>query len=75
MPRSLPVEITLFTSRDHYEIARNDLDRRWGKLTTKGIKQHIIPGNHTTMFRKPNIQILGEKLRQAIAEAQDPDSI
>lgn len=71
MPRPFPGEIFLFTCKDHYDAAKDDLDLRWSKLATKGIKQHIILGNHTTMIRKPNIQILGEKLKQAIAEAQN----
>jgi aspartate racemase len=70
MPRPFPGKIFLFTCQDQYEIAKDELDRRWGKLATQGIRQHIIPGNHTTMIRKPNIQTLGEKLKQAIAEAQ-----
>lgn len=75
MPHPFPGDISLFTCQDHYETAKDELDRRWGKLTTKGIKQYIIPGNHTTMVRKPNIQILGGKLKQAIAEAQNAETI
>jgi thioesterase domain-containing protein/acyl carrier protein len=70
MPRPFPGKISLFTCQDQYETAKDALDRRWSKLATQGIQQHIIPGNHTTMIRKPNIQILGEQLKQAIAEAQ-----
>jgi thioesterase domain-containing protein len=74
MPRPFPGIISLFTCEDHYESAKDDIDQRWGKLTTHGIKQYIIPGNHTTMVRKPNIQILGGKLKQAIAEAQNAEA-
>jgi aspartate racemase len=73
MPRPFPGELTLFTCEDHYASAKDDLDQRWNKLTTRGIKQYIIPGNHTTMVRKPSIQVLGEKLKQAIAEAQNKE--
>ena len=70
MPRPFSGKISLFTCQDQYEIAKDDLDQRWSKLTTKSIKQYIIPGNHTTMIRKPNIKILGERLKEAIADAQ-----
>jgi aspartate racemase len=71
MPRPFPGIISLFTCEDHYKSAKDAIDQRWDKLTTQGIKQYIIPGNHTTMVRKPNIQILGGKLKEVIAEAQN----
>jgi len=71
MPRPFPGQISLFTCEDSYNSTKDDLEQRWRKLATEGIKQYIVPGNHTTMIRKPNIQILGNNLKQAIAKAQN----
>jgi len=71
MPRPFPGALSLFTCDEQYANAGDELDERWSKLTTQGIRQYIIPGNHTTMVRKPNIQVLGEKLKQAITDSQN----
>lgn len=75
MPRPFPGHLSLFLCEDQYRSAKAELDQRWGRLATQGISQHIIPGNHTTMVRKPNIQVLGERLRWAIAKAQIESSL
>jgi len=75
MPGPFQGELTVFICDDHYESAKGDITQRWGKLSKKGITQHIIPGDHTTMIRKPNIQTVGEKLNQAIAKAQNMEAI
>jgi len=31
-----------------------------GVRTVEGVEVHIVPGNHLTMLRKPNVQALAE---------------
>jgi thioesterase domain-containing protein len=42
----------------------------WGKLATDGVDLHQVPGNHFTMLREPNVQALGEQLRECIEQTQ-----
>jgi hypothetical protein len=42
----------------------------WGRLTTKGVDVHQIPGDHFSILHEPNVQVLGEKLRQCIEAAR-----
>jgi amino acid adenylation domain-containing protein len=42
----------------------------WGNLATEGVDLHQVPGNHFTMLREPNVQALGEQLRQCIEQVQ-----
>ncbi|HKS11281.1 MAG TPA: thioesterase domain-containing protein, partial [Pyrinomonadaceae bacterium] len=40
----------------------------WGRLATEGVDVHQIPGNHFSILHEPNVQVLGEQLRQCIEE-------
>jgi amino acid adenylation domain-containing protein len=51
----LPVFKTIDSPRNH-----------WGNYVTDPIDVHIVPGNHETMFQPPNVQILANKLKDAI---------
>jgi aspartate racemase len=41
----------------------------WGRVASEGVDQYNVPGNHFSMLREPNVQILGEQLRQYIDAA------
>ncbi len=38
----------------------------WEKYVTGEFTDYFVPGNHELLFRKPNVQILAEKLKAAI---------
>jgi thioesterase domain-containing protein len=42
----------------------------WGKLATGGVEVQTVPGNHYTMLREPHVQVLAERLRAILREAQ-----
>lgn len=71
MPRAFPGRITLFVSEDAHSRKKFKTEKRWGQLATDGMQYNVIPGNHITMIRQPNIQCLGELLMQAITDAQN----
>lgn len=58
--------ITLFKSDSQERITNLDATLGWNQLSSK-IDVHIVPGNHFTMLKKPNVQLLGEQLRQYLA--------
>jgi thioesterase domain-containing protein len=42
----------------------------WGSLATEGVEVHQIPGNHFSILHEPTVQLLGDQLRQCIADAR-----
>ena len=42
----------------------------WGRLATKGVDVHQIPGDHFSILHEPNVKVLGEQLRHSIEEAR-----
>jgi len=48
-------------------MAKHDSTLGWSELTVEGVEVHIVPGNHLTMLRKPNVQALAEQLKYASA--------
>ncbi len=38
----------------------------WRKYALKGVEVHNIPGNHDTMFKEPNCQILAQEMDKAM---------
>ena len=56
-------QITLFKSSNQERITGLDSTLGWNQLSS-AVNVHIVPGNHFTMLKKPNVQLLGEQLRQ-----------
>jgi amino acid adenylation domain-containing protein len=48
---------------------RKDQLQGWDKLVTGDIDVRIVPGNHFSMLREPNVQVLAEQLRECAARA------
>jgi thioesterase domain-containing protein/acyl carrier protein len=42
----------------------------WGRLATGGVDVHKIAGNHFSILHEPNVQALGEQLRQCVEAAR-----
>ena len=47
-----------------------DPSEGWGRLASEGVDVHLVPGNHFSMLREPNVQVLGEQLRQCVEDAR-----
>ena len=58
---------------EHVGEKQADLDpvKGWGEVASEGVEVHYVPGNHFSMLREPNVQALGEQLRQCIEAAHD----
>ena len=51
---------------------------KWALLTTVGMEIEVIPGNHASIFRQPNIKELAARLDMHLAlagEVADSDSL
>ena len=73
VPQIYPGGITLFLGEDAKYL--HDPQMGWGKLAGGGVEVHVVSGNHTDMLREPHVQVLAEKLRVCLDEAQSPKVI
>ena len=65
----------IISANDPEHLARRERQRKvgfkgWGSLATEGVDLHTVPGNHFSMLREPNVQVLGAQLRQCIETAR-----
>ncbi|MFN2169781.1 MAG: thioesterase domain-containing protein, partial [Anaerolineae bacterium] len=71
VPKVYPGRLTLFANAEH----TGGRQLNWADLTTAGVDIYVVPGNHRTMFREPNVQVMAEQLRnrrdQALAQVAD----
>ena len=84
-PRQYKGRVTLFLPADDVEQViftkgsddapeeqkPNKLDplKGWGSFA-EGVDVHIVPGNHFSILKAPDVQFLGEKLRQCMDETR-----
>jgi amino acid adenylation domain-containing protein len=82
-PGQFQGRITLFCPADHFEQAVFSRDPGeppeqpeqakidgWGSLATEGLEVRYVPGNHFSMLQEPNVQVLGQQLRQCIEDTR-----
>ena len=71
VPQVYPGRITLFLG----EAAKylHDPQMGWGWLAGGGVEVHEVSGNHTDMLREPHVQVLADKLRTCLDQAQMDD--
>ncbi len=55
------------------ELREIDPQYGWGSLIAGGLEIHEVPGNHDTMWIQPHVQVLAQKLRICLQEAQLSD--
>jgi amino acid adenylation domain-containing protein len=60
-PNSYPGRITLFAASQTY-VDYPDTRLGWSDLAADGLEVHLVPGNHLTLMKEPNIGVLGGKL-------------
>jgi amino acid adenylation domain-containing protein len=54
--------VALFTAADPTWPVRPDTSSHWADLAEGGVAHHVVPGNHYTMLREPNILRLADEL-------------
>ena len=69
MPRAYLGPITLFKAEEPLGEKPLDGDLGWGALASGDLTVHEMPGNHFTIVRTPNIEILAEQLKNHLRTA------
>jgi amino acid adenylation domain-containing protein len=62
-PKSYPGKITLLMCSDAPYRTYEDRRLAWHSVAEGGLEIHVVPGNHETMEREPNIQVIGNQLQ------------
>jgi thioesterase domain-containing protein len=65
-PRVYPGRIVYFLS----ERRREHFSQHWHEIAAGGLDCTVIPGRHSEIWKEPNVQIMAEKLRDLLDEAQ-----
>ncbi len=65
-----PGRITLFKAGQELAGTSSDPALGWSDWAAGGVDVHIVPGNHATMVYKPHVEVLAEKLRACLDQAQ-----
>lgn len=62
-PQAYAGSIALFRTADSIKQSK-DATLGWAELAIGGVDVHTIPGNHLTMLKSPQVQVLAEQLQQ-----------
>lgn len=65
-PRVYPGRIIYFLSEKREE----RFSQHWREIAAGGLDFAVIPGRHSEIWKEPNVQIMAEKLRKLLDEAQ-----
>ncbi|MBB6142798.1 non-ribosomal peptide synthetase component F/thioesterase domain-containing protein/acyl carrier protein [Silvibacterium bohemicum] len=62
--------ITLMRATDSQPIPGSDIACGWSRIATEGVEVLWAPGNHETMFKEPNLSVVGKMLSEQLEKAQ-----
>jgi thioesterase domain-containing protein len=65
VPKQYPGTVVLFRSEEG-----EGMYYGWQELAKGGVQIHLVPGSHTGILEEPHVQVLAERLRTCIAQAQ-----
>ena len=71
IPQPYPGRITLFCASEQIVEVTQDQTQGWGELTTVGIETHKIPGDHYSIIREPQVQVLAKQLGTYLHQAHE----
>lgn len=66
--------IDLFRAMEEINFVHDDKYLGWKKMGLKGIRKHMVPGNHVDMFEEPNVETLAKSL-QYVLDNKTLDSV
>ncbi|WP_116772100.1 non-ribosomal peptide synthetase [Maribacter litoralis] len=60
------IVIDLFKAEEEINLVHDRKYLGWKKIATKGIRRHMVPGNHIDMFDKGNVEVFAAKLQYVL---------
>jgi thioesterase domain-containing protein len=70
-----PGKLNLFRASDVPDIAEIDSTLGWGVIAEGGVKVEFVPGDHVSMFKKPNITSLAERLQKELQKSETSSAL
>ena len=71
IPQSYRGQITLFRTKRKPSYDATLDDWGWGRLSTKPVKVHVVPGDHYSMLADPNVQTLAQRLDACLKAVEE----
>jgi amino acid adenylation domain-containing protein len=62
-PRPSPIPTVLFRAAEDPQGRYWDRQYDWSKYVTSSLDVHVVPGDHSTMFREPHVEVLAERMK------------
>ena len=60
--------IDLFRADEEVNFVHDHKFLGWSKIADKGIRKHMVHGNHVDMFEKPHVKDFADKLQHVLNE-------
>jgi thioesterase domain-containing protein len=60
------IVIDLFRAKEEINFVHDHDLLGWKKMGGKGIRKHMVPGNHVDMFENPNVDALAASLQYVL---------
>ncbi len=68
--RPYPGKLNLFRAADVPHFAENDATLGWSTIALGGVEVNFVPGDHVSMFKKPNVSSLAQHLQQELQRSE-----
>lgn len=65
VPKAYPSRVIFLQTKENRRSRE-----KWENLVAGGIESHEVPGDHLTLLKEPYVQVLAEKLKECLSEAQ-----
>jgi amino acid adenylation domain-containing protein len=69
-PSRYPGKVVLFRAADVPQLPSSDETLGWKEIVDDGVEVVFVPGDHESMFHKPNVEFFSSRFRQALQQAQ-----
>ena len=69
VPRAYSGTVILFKASEQFAVTQKDSEMGWGDLVQR-LLVHVVPGNHYSILREPHVQILAQRLRTLLQDAE-----
>jgi thioesterase domain-containing protein len=60
------IVIDLFRAKEEINFVHDHDLLGWKKMGEKGIRKHMVPGNHVDMFDEPHVEALAKSLQNVL---------
>jgi amino acid adenylation domain-containing protein len=71
VPQAPPCPTVLLKASEHFNGEGDEALERWKKIDAGRMSIHLVPGDHTSMLREPQVEILASHLKAGLDEAHE----